>query len=57
MFFLELERVDPDHPENDYPAPSFKFSWITDEQIHRAIEKLGSHKAPSPDSIPNILLT
>jgi len=57
MFFLELKRDDPDHLENDYLTPSFNFSCISDEKIHRAITKLGPHKAPSPNGIPNVLLT
>ena len=41
MFFPELEMVDASHTEDIYAAPKFKFCPITNEQIHRAIAKLG----------------
>jgi len=55
-FFPELERDDTSHADIIYLAPKFKFSLITDEQIHRAIAKLGLFKVPGPDGIPNIML-
>jgi len=55
-FFPELERVDMSHADVIYLAPKFKFSPITDEQIHRAIAKLGPFKVPGLDGIPNIML-
>jgi len=55
-FFPELERDDTSHADVIYLAPKFKFSLITDKQIHRAITKLGPFKVPSPDGIPNVML-
>src|SRR5882724_5781646 len=55
-FFPELERVDASHTEDIYLAPKFKFWLVTNEQIHRAIAKLGPFKVPGPDGIPNVLL-
>ena len=54
--FPELERDDMSHADVIYQVPKFKFSPITDEQIHRAIAKLGPFKAPGLDGIPNIML-
>jgi len=40
----------------DYPRPRFDFNPVTNDQIHQAISKLGPHKAPGQDSIPNAML-
>jgi len=55
-FFPELKSDDMSHTDVIYPAPKFKFSPITNEQIHRAITKLGPFKVPGLDGIPNIVL-
>ena len=55
-FFHELERDDTSHTDVVYPALKFKFHWMTNEQIRRAIARLGPFKAPRPDGIPNIML-
>jgi len=54
-FFPELERDDTGHADVVYLVPEFKFSLITNKQIHRAIARPGSFKAPSLDRIPNVM--
>ena len=55
-FFPEHERDDTNHANVIYLASKFKFHWITNRQIHRAIARLGTFKAPRLDGIPNIML-
>src|SRR5882724_2687321 len=54
--FPKLERDDTSHTDIVYPTPKFKFHWVTNEQIHREITRLGPFKAPRLDGIPNIML-
>ena len=56
MFFPELMHSEPNSLLTDYPRPRFDFNPVTNDQIHWAISKLGPHKAPGPDSIPNAVL-
>ena len=55
-FFPDLKRDDMSHADVVYPFLKFKFSPITNEQIHRAIAMLGLFKEPRPDRIPNVML-
>lgn len=42
-------------PNYEYEPPICEFRPITDQQIHRAIARLGPHKAPGPNRISNIV--
>lgn len=41
--------------DHTYPEPKFAFRQITEEQIHRQIQRLSPHKAPGPNGVPNVV--
>ena len=42
--------------DGKYPPPAFKFTQITNKQIHRAITHISPFKSPGANGIPNVLL-
>ena len=46
----------PNIPLSCYPQPANIFKFFTRDQIKKATGKLGAHKAPGPDGIPNVVL-
>src|SRR5882724_3168478 len=55
-FFPKLTHSELDLLPPDHPIPKFKFRPVINDQIHRAISKLGPYKAPGLDDIPNVML-
>ncbi|KAF8875638.1 hypothetical protein BD779DRAFT_1380705, partial [Infundibulicybe gibba] len=52
-FFPKKSGTENDYDRYQYPQPKWRFEPITDEQIHRAIDKMKMYKATQPGTIPN----
>ena len=53
MFFKPRPELATEYNMNQYPDPVSTFSTISNEQIHQAIKRLSSHKAPGPNGVCN----
>lgn len=55
-FFAEQKEYGKPAGDFKYPSEVFSYSPMRNQQIHKAIERLGPHKAPGANGIPNIVL-
>lgn len=55
--FFEAQKDYEKPPRNyKYPKAAFRYSPVQNQQIHKAIERLGPYKAPGASGIPNAVL-